>query len=123
MYIKESVHDDVVVLSPRGNLMGEPDTVELRDKIKSLIADGVLRVVLDVEKIVWVNSAGLGSMIASLASLNNIGGDLRIANITDKIESLFLITQLVKVFKTFDSTDRAIASFVKDPIAGRPPSH
>jgi len=39
------------------------------------------------------------------------GGELRLANVTDKVESLFAITQLVKVFKTYESVDRAVASF------------
>ncbi|MCB2206450.1 STAS domain-containing protein [bacterium] len=119
MQIKEQIEGDVVVLSMRGNLMGEPETSEFRDKIKDLVRDGFLKIVLDVSKIKWLNSSGLGALISALASVNNSGGDMRIANVTEKIKSLFMITQLIKVFKTFESTERAVASFIVDPISGK----
>lgn len=119
MKIKETIQGDVVVLAPSGNLMGDPETTELREKVKALTQDGFLKIVLDASKLGWVNSSGLGAMISSLASVNNAGGDLRIANISEKIENLFMITQLIKVFRTFESTDRAIASFLVDPIRGK----
>ena len=120
MALKETVHGDVVVLKPTGNLLGDDETDQLKVKVKSLVSESFLKIVLDVSELQWVNSAGLGAMISCLASMTNRGGDLRIANITDKIQSLFLITQLVKVFKTFESVDRAVASFQIDPISGIP---
>ncbi len=119
MQIKEQIEGDVVVLSLRGNLMGEPETSEFRDKIKDLVRDGFLKIVLDVSKIKWLNSSGLGALISALATVNNGGGDMRLANVTEKIKSLFMITQLIKVFKTFDTTERAVASFLVDPISGK----
>jgi anti-sigma B factor antagonist len=120
MTIKEEFHGDVVVLELKGNLMGDPETTELREKVRSLVADGFNKVVLDIAKLKWVNSSGLGALISSLATINNGGGDLRIANVTEKINSLFMITQLIKVFKSFDSVDRAVASFMVDPPAAKP---
>ncbi|MCZ7556227.1 MAG: STAS domain-containing protein [Bacteroidia bacterium] len=120
MTITETFNGDVVVLELKGNLMGDPETTELREKIRSLVADGFLKVVLDIAKLKWVNSSGLGALISSLATVNNGGGDMRIANVTEKINSLFMITQLIKVFKSFDSVDRAVASFMVDPPAGKP---
>ncbi len=113
MTIKESFHDNVVVLSLKGNLMGEPDTTELRDKIYSLLQDNFVKIVLDLGKVKWVNSSGLGTLISAMTSVKNKGGELRLANVTDKVESLFVITQLIKVFKTYESVDRAVASFKK----------
>jgi anti-sigma B factor antagonist len=119
MQIKEQIEGDVVVLSLRGNLMGEPETSEFRDKVKNLVRDGFLKIVLDVSKIKWVNSSGLGALISALATVNNAGGDMRLANVTEKIKSLFMITQLIKVFKTFETSERAVASFLVDPISGK----
>jgi anti-sigma B factor antagonist len=120
MALKETVFGDVVVLTPTGNLLGDDETDQLRDRIKSLVGENFIKVVLDVSSLQWVNSAGLGAMISCLASLTNKGGELRIANITDKLQSLFLITQLIKVFKTYESVDRAVASFLIDPVPGAP---
>ena len=113
MQIKEKIIGDVAVLRCKGSLMGEPYTTKLREKIHSLVNDEIRRVVIDMGGVKWINSAGLGSLIAGLTTLRNAGGDLRLAHVTDKVESLFMITQLIKVFKSYDSVDRAIASFKK----------
>ncbi len=111
MSIKEKIVGDIVILSLKGNLMGEPDTTDLRDKIYSLLQDNFVNIVLDLSKVKWVNSSGLGTLISSMTSIKNKGGELRLANVTDKVESLFVITQLIKVFKTYETVDRAVASF------------
>ena len=111
MQIKEKITEDVAVLQLKGNLMGEPDTTNLREKVQSLLGDGMKKVIIDLGGVKWLNSSGLGALISSLTSVRNKGGDLRLANVADKVQSLFVITQLVKVFKTFDTVDRAVASF------------
>lgn len=111
MTIKETIADDVAVLKLKGNLMGEPDTTELREKVRSLIGDDIRKIVVDLGGVKWINSSGLGALISSLTSVRNSGGDLRLASVADKVQSLFLVTQLVKVFKTYETTDRAVASY------------
>jgi len=111
MNIKEKMHGDVAVVALRGNLMGEPDTTEVREKIYSLLQDDVKKIVLDLGKVKWINSSGLGSLIAAMTSVKNKGGEMRLANITEKVESVFMITQLIKVFKTYETVDRAVGSF------------
>ncbi|MFZ1731139.1 MAG: STAS domain-containing protein [Bacteroidota bacterium] len=120
MQIKETIEGDVVILALKGNLMGDPETTEFREKIKGLVRDGFLKIVVDVSKIKWINSSGLGALISALATVNSGGGDMRIANVTEKINSLFMITQLIKVFKSFDTIERTVASFLVDPISGKP---
>lgn len=111
MTIKEKMHGDVAVVSLRGNLMGDPDTTAVREKIYNLLQDDVRKVVLDLGKVKWMNSTGLGTLISVMTSVKHKEGDLRLANVTEKIESLFMITQLIKVFKTYETVDRAVASF------------
>lgn len=111
MNIKEKMEGDVAVVALKGNLMGEPDTKEVREKIYSLLQDDVKKIVLDLGKVKWINSSGLGALIAAMTSVKNKGGDMRLANVTEKVESVFMITQLIKVFKTYETVDRAVASF------------
>lgn len=118
MQIKVTFKDSVAVISLKGDLMGDPETTELREHIYGLISDGFLQVVVDVGKVKWINSSGLGALISSLTSVKSKGGDLRIANLSEKVKNLFVITQLVKVFKTYESVDRATASFKVDRIKG-----
>lgn len=111
MTIKEKIHGKVAVLSLKGDLMGEPETASLREKIKTLLAAGTVNIVADLSGVRYVSSTGLGTLIAALTSVKNKGGDLRLAAVTEKVESLFVITQLVKVFKEYESVERAVDSF------------
>jgi len=115
MKIKESIHGKVAVISPSGNLMGGSDTTDLHDHVKSLIADGIKNVVIDLGKVTWMNSSGLGSLIACMTSVKNAGGALRLSGVTDKVNSLLMITQLIRIFDTYGTADRAVAAFQEEP--------
>ncbi len=114
MKIKEKMEKDVAVLTVSGNMMGGPETSALHDKIKSLIGDGVKKVVIDLKKVKWMNSSGLGVLMASWGSLSREGGNLKLANATEKVQSLFMVTQIIQFFETYESVDRALASFQID---------
>ena len=112
MTIKEKVENGIAVLTLKGDLIGEPETTDLRDKIHSLIGDKIRKVVMDLSGVNYVNSSGLGTLIAALTTVRNAGGDLRLARVGEKVHSLFIVTQLVKVFETYESVDRALSSFI-----------
>lgn len=100
-----------VVIEFKGNVMGGPDAVSLNEKIHELIDNNRTNVVVDLSKVKFMNSSGLGMLIGALTTMRKAGGDLRIANATDKIESLLIITKLITVFKHFKSLDEAIESY------------
>jgi anti-sigma B factor antagonist len=100
-----------VVIELKGNIMGGPDAVSLNEKLHELIEQGKTNIVVNLSKVKFMNSSGLGMLIGALTTMRKAGGDLRIANATDKIESLLVITKLITVFKHFKSLDAAIKSF------------
>lgn len=100
-----------VVIEFKGNVMGGPDAVRLNEKLHELIEKDQTNVVADLSKVKFMNSSGLGMLIGGLTTMRKAGGDLRIANATDKIESLLVITKLITVFKHFKSTDKAVESY------------
>jgi anti-sigma B factor antagonist len=114
MKIKEKIENHVAILSVTGNMMGGPETTALHEHVKGLINDGIVKVVIDLSGVKWMNSSGLGTLMACHSSLQAAGGDLRLANVADKVQSLFMITKLVKIFQTFETVDRAVASFSDD---------
>jgi anti-sigma B factor antagonist len=114
MKIKENIENQVAILSISGNMMGGPETTALHDYIKGLIKDGIKKVVVDLKGVKWMNSSGLGVLMASHSSLQSAGGDLRLSNVTEKVESLFMVTKLVKIFKSFETTERAVASYTDE---------
>jgi len=113
MAMKETIKDSVAILELKGKLMGGPDSQAMHDKIHGLITDGIKQVVIDLSRTKWMNSSGLGALMAALTTLRNAGGDLKLANVTQKIESLLVITKLITVFETYESVDRAVVSFKK----------
>ena len=113
MTIKEKMHGDVAVITLKGKLMGGPETQEVHDKVKELIAAGTTKVVIDLAKVKWMNSSGLGALMGALTSLRSAEGDLKLANVTGKVQSLFMITKLITIFESHESIEKAIESFGK----------
>ncbi len=111
MKIKEKIENHVAVLTLSGKMMGGPDTQAVHDHIKGLINDGVKNVVIDLGEVKWMNSSGMGTLMACMTTLNNSDGNLALARVTEKVESLLIITQLIKVFKTYETVERAVSSF------------
>lgn len=91
--------------------MGGPDGAKLHDTLHDLKEKGKKNVVIDLSKTKFMNSSGLGLLISGMTTMRNAGGDLRLANVADRIQSLLVITKLITVFKHFDSVDEAISSY------------
>ena len=91
--------------------MGGPDASLLNDKLHDYIEKRMSKVVIDLAQVDWMNSTGLGILISSYTTIRNNDGELKLANVTDKIQSLLTITKLVTVFDTYDSVEDALKSF------------
>lgn len=113
MSCKEEVHGDVYVLMIKGKLMGGTETTEIHDRVKQLTQVGVKKIVLDLGHVKWMNSSGLGALMSSMTTAKAAGGDLRLSSVAEKVESLLIITQLMKIFKTFSTVDEAIKSYLE----------
>ncbi len=113
MQLKEKIVGDVAILELKGKLMGGPETMEIHSKVKDLADKKQLKVIIDLGKVTWMNSTGLGAMMSSLTTLRNAKGDLKLVRVTDKVKSLFMVTKLITIFDTFDSVEDAIAAFRK----------
>jgi len=90
--------------------MGGPETTALHDHIRSLMGDNISKVVIDLGGVKWINSSGLGVLMAAMTTLKNAGGQMKLANVTEKVESLLMITQLMRIFETYETVDRAVSS-------------
>ena len=100
-----------VVITLKGNAMGGPDGAKLHDTLHDLKESGKTNVVCDLSKVKFMNSSGLGMLISAMTTLRNAGGDLRLANVADRIQSLLVITKLITVFKHFESVEDAAKSY------------
>lgn len=113
MKIKTSEKYKAVIIELKGNVMGGDDTKEFNDLLHKLINEGKSRIIVDLGEVKFMNSSGLGMLIGGLTTVKKANGSYKLAKITDKIESLLIITKLITIFETYDSVDAAIESFAK----------
>ena len=111
MKVKEYEKSGVTILEPKGKMMGGSDTGELDEKLYSLLGKGSKNVVIDLGATDWINSSGLSILIHHWKKYNDEGGHLRLANLTQKIEKILVISKLTSVFETYETLDDAVASF------------
>ena len=111
MNIRESVDNKVAVLTLEGNFLCQPGNIRLKDRIQVLLTQGIKCLVIDLGEVTCINSDGLGVLIASLSTLKKAGVELRLANASDLVDNLLILTQLTKVFSTFDTVGQAIATY------------
>ncbi len=102
--------DGVVVLSLEKRL-DAPASPELKKAVRKLVDKGELNIVLDMERIAFVDSSGLGALVSSLKTVTAAGGDLRMAALIPEVRALIELTRLDKVFDIHETVDGAIAGF------------
>ena len=102
---------DVMVLKLAGKIMGGPDHDLFHQEIKSLVDEGYVDVVLNMSKVSWINSTGLGVLVSGYHTLKKNGGTLKICEVNDRIDNILNVTQLKLVFETYDTEEEALASY------------
>ena len=112
MQIDERVVGDVAIIQVLGDItLGKGGDVILKDKIQSLLQQGFRKLLLDMGKVSYVDSAGLGQLVQIYATTNHLGGSLKLLNLTKRLKDLLVLTKLLTVFETYDSEEAAMASF------------
>ncbi|MFH1699859.1 MAG: STAS domain-containing protein [Candidatus Zixiibacteriota bacterium] len=101
----------VDVIEVKGKIMGGDDFIPLDEKLYALLGRGRVKAVLDLSGCDWINSTGLGRLIHHSTSFKEQKGELKLANLTDKIEKIITITRLSEVFDVADSVEEALAKF------------
>jgi anti-sigma B factor antagonist len=109
--VKTHKSDDIAVVQVSGKLMGGPESEILRNEIKRLLDEGVKKFVINLKGVPWINSTGLGALMAVYTTIQRSGGALKLCYVSDRIQSLFMITKLLTIFDTHRTEDEAIAGF------------
>jgi anti-sigma B factor antagonist len=111
MQIEERVVDNVTILDLKGKMtLGEGDEL-LKDKINTMLAAGKKQLLLNLEGVPYIDSAGLGEIVRTYTTVSRQGGKLKLVNLTKRITDLLSITKLLTVFETFESVPEAVKSF------------
>jgi len=102
---------DVLVISIDGEIMGGPEEDDFRKLIDEAIQNDQIKIVLNLANAKWMNSSGLGMLIRALTVLRSSEGDLKLANVSDRIRRPIEITRLNAVLVIYDSLDLAVQSY------------
>ncbi len=111
MQMTERQVGSVTVLDLSGTITIDEDADRLKDKINSLIQQGRTSVVLNLGGVSYIDSGGLGQLVASYGALAKAAGALKLLHLTKRNHDLLSITRLVTVFQAFDTEDEALRSF------------
>ena len=109
--IREKETDGVTVLVLSGRVVLGEESSHLRTKLKDLLGQGKTRLVLDLAEVKYIDSAGLGTLVAGYTSAQSQGAGIKLANLTKKFDEQLHITKLVTVFDVYGSVADAVKSF------------
>ncbi len=105
--------DDVAVLALEGKLAGLEGRGVIQEKIRTVLqkkSDQVKNIVLDLARVTWIDSTGLGELISCLSSAKKNGGTLVLAQLQAPVQSLLKMTNLTQIFDTYDTVEEAVAA-------------
>ena len=100
-----------VVINLNGDIMGGPHAKKFREDLHELVDQGKTNVIVNLAKVKFINSSGLGILIGALTTIKKADGRLVICEADKKINSLLMTTQLNKVFEGYASLEEAKESF------------
>ena len=114
MEFQKRIEGEVVLLPLEGKLMGGAETNTLSEELENLIEKGYKKMILDFERVKWINSPGIGALIKWIHLLRENGGDLRFTNASTRVKHYLNITKLNTVIMSYDCCQDAIDSFIFD---------
>jgi len=101
----------VTVLDIDGRIVLGEESNAFRERVKALMAAGKKKIVLNLANVTYIDSAGLGTLVATFHSARSQGATLKLANLGSKFKEVLQVTKLMTVFDVFDSDSAAVASF------------
>ena len=103
----------VTVLEIEGRIVLGEESNSFREKVKSLLAAGKKKIVLNLSNVSYIDSAGLGTLVATFHSARSQGAVLKLANLGAKFKEVLQVTKLMTVFDTYDNEALAVQSYSK----------
>ena len=105
--------DGVSVVTLDGRIVLGEESTSFREKLKGLIAEGKKKIVLNMDNITFIDSAGLGTLVAAHHSVKSQGASLRLCHLGSKFQEVLQITKLLTVFDVFNTEAEAVRSCAK----------
>ncbi len=115
MEINSREKGDVIIFDIEGEIRrSDVSDVTLHQLVKDQLDNGRRNILLNFQNVEFIDSFGVGEILASYISIHNLGGKLKIAKISKKLYLVFQVTMLTKVLEIFDEEEVALDSYIKD---------
>ena len=105
--------DGILAIEANGRIVFGEESSLLREEVKRAIADGQKRIVLNLGEVNYIDSGGLGTLVALRITAQNAGGTIKLTNLTKRVGDVLQVTKLLTVFDVYNSEAEAIESFRK----------
>ena len=118
MTLTISAHEanTISVLDLKGRITLGEGSMQIRDAIRDLVSKGQRSILLNLGDVNYIDSSGLGELVAAYTTARNVGAELKLLNLSRKVHDLLQLTKLYTVFEAYDDESVAISSFKKtDP--------
>jgi len=102
---------DVTVLDCSGKITLGEGTMAVRNSVREILKNGGMKIILNLGDVNYIDSSGIGELVSSYTTVTNGGGQLKLLNLTNKIQELLAITKLLTVFQVYNDERAAVASF------------
>lgn len=112
MTVDSTYHADVCVITLSGKMIDGIEYCKLSKEIKSHIGNDIVKFIIDMKNVKWLNSLGVGILMGAYTTIQNAGGDVRLTSLTGKVQNLLFTTKLIQVFKTYENIDEALKSYM-----------
>jgi anti-sigma B factor antagonist len=117
LQIEERRIDDVTVVVLSGQMLLDDGDLAFRRHIAALINDGRIKVLVDLDGVTYIDSSGVGMMVAQLKTVRQHGGDMRLMRLNSRGQRMLTLLKLRSTFEAFDDEAMAVRSFVARPSA------
>jgi|SRR5439155_18724150 anti-sigma B factor antagonist len=109
--IKTRNVDGITVLDCSGRIVFGDEAAGLRETVKRLIAENHAQIVLNLREVAYIDSGGLGTLVGLYATARNAGGNIKLANLTQRVGDVLQVTKLLTVFDVYDGEEKAVKAF------------
>jgi anti-sigma B factor antagonist len=122
LYIDQRRNADVTILDLKGRLRVGGNAVALHRSIRSLVLEKKTQIILNLAGVTFIDSCGLGELVASQVSVENKSGEIKLIGLTDQLRELFRATRLLAVFDIYANEAEAIQSFADRESSAEKPA-
>ncbi len=108
---------DVTVVDIKGRIALGEESAALRDLVMNLLSEGHVKILLNLADVSYIDSSGLGTLVSTVASVRKASGEMRLVNLSDRVDDLMEVTRLYTVFDIADDEPTALKSFERGSAA------